>query len=34
MNEEQWKKGLYEALRKDDLDEFQILVNKAQKGEI
>ena len=32
MNEEQLKKGLYEALRKDDVDEFQLLVNKVQKG--
>ena len=32
MNEEQLKKELFEALRKDDAEEFKILVNKAQKG--
>ena len=32
MNEEQLKKELYEALRKDDVDGFQLLMNKARKG--
>lgn len=32
MNEEQLKKELYEALRKDDVGGFQLLINQNRNG--